>query len=141
MAEPYSPPEFLSRRLWGIRFRSPIMNSAGMFKNGECYRLVARQGAAAYLGGTGTWNGRKGNEKEGVYLPFVPYPKSRGASNWLGLPNEGDEVNSARAREFPRGPLTNCPWEQDCPIGWSVMGSPFFGRATKATARYSQVFK
>lgn len=114
--KPYNPPDFLARTLWGIRFRSPIMNSAGMFKNGECYRLVARQGAAAYLGGTGTWNARKGNEKDGIYLPFVPYPRSHGASNWLGLPNDGDEVNAARAALALR--------EQGCPMGWSVMGSP-----------------
>ncbi|MFY9457971.1 MAG: hypothetical protein WAP23_03560, partial [Candidatus Spechtbacterales bacterium] len=114
--EPYNPPEFLSRMLWGIRFRSPIMNSAGMFKNGECYRIVARQGAGAYLGGTGTWNARKGNVKDGIYLPFVPYPRSRGASNWLGLPNDGDKVNAQRALKLQR--------EAKCPVGWSVMGSP-----------------
>ncbi len=114
--ETYSPPEEFSRELWGIRFRSPIMNSAGMFKNGECYEMVARQGAGAYLGGTGTWNPRKGNEKDGIYLPFVPYPKSRSASNWLGLPNDGDVVNSRRAEQLERVAGT--------PIGWSVMGSP-----------------
>ena len=48
--------------------------------------------AAAYLGGTGTWNARRGNEKDGIYLPFVPYPASHAASNWLGLPNDGDEI-------------------------------------------------
>ncbi len=118
VAKPYNPPEFLSRRLWGIRFRSPLMNSAGMFKNGECYSLVARQGAAGYIGGTGTWNARKGNEKDGIFLPFVPYPRSRGASNWLGLPNDGDGVNAHRAFCLQR--------EAGCPVGWSVMGSPDF---------------
>ena len=62
-SETYVPPEDFSRELWGICFRAPIMNSAGMFKNGECYKMIARQGAGAYLGGTGTWNPRKGNEK------------------------------------------------------------------------------
>ncbi len=114
----YIPSENFSKVLWGIRFRSPIMNSAGMFKNGECYEMIAKQGAAAYLGGTGTWNARKGNEKEGIHLPFVPYPTSRAASNWLGLPNDGDVVNSQRATGIER--VANCP------IGWSVMGSPDF---------------
>lgn len=116
--ETFVPPEDLSRELWGIRFRTPIMNSAGMFKNGECYKMVARQGAGAYLGGTGTWNSRKGNEREGIYLPFVPYPQSHSASNWLGLPNDGDETNSQRAAQLER--------VADTPIGWSVMGSPDF---------------
>src|SRR3989344_414201 len=112
----YHPPEDMARELWGIKVRSPIMNSAGMFKNSEGYAMVARQGAGAYLGGTGTWNPRVGNEKEGIYLPFVPYPKSQAASNWLGLPNDGDEVNSERAKQLERIAGT--------PVGWSIMGSP-----------------
>ena len=115
--EPYIPLEEFGRTLWGIRFRSPIMNSAGMFKNGECYPLSAFQGAGAYIGGTGTWNARSGNKKEGIYLPFVPYPGSRAASNWLGLPNDGDEINAKRL-PGSRGRIN------DCPRGWSVMGSP-----------------
>lgn len=115
-SESYNPPENLKRELWGITFRSPIMNSAGMFKNGECYEMVAKQGAAAYLGGTGTWNPRKGNEKDGIYLPFVTYTQSHSASNWLGLPNDGDKKNSQRASEMQR--------INDCPVGWSIMGSP-----------------
>ncbi|HLC71400.1 MAG TPA: hypothetical protein VJI32_05300 [Candidatus Nanoarchaeia archaeon] len=114
----YQPPEQLTRVLWGICFRSPIMNAAGMFKNGEGYAMVAKQGAAAYLGGTGTWNARRGNEKDGIYLPFVPYPASHAASNWLGLPNDGDEINSGRAKQLER--------IADTPLGWSVMGSPDF---------------
>jgi len=121
--ETFVPPENLSRELWGIRFRTPIMNAAGMFKNGECYEMVASQGTGAYLGGTGTWNSRRGNmQKEGpgkgIYLPFVPYPRSHSASNWLGLPNDGDEVNSQRAAQLER--------VADTPIGWSIMGSPDF---------------
>ncbi len=115
-SETYIPPKELSRELWGILFRSPIMNSAGMFKNGECYGMVAKQGAGAYIGGTGTWNPRRGNEKQGIYLPFVPYPRSHSASNWLGLPNDGDEINSKRA--FALKKIENCP------VGWSIMGSP-----------------
>jgi len=113
-SEDYNPPENLSRVLWGIKFCSPIMNAAGMFKNGECYELVAKQGAGGYLGGTSTWNSRKGNEKEGVYLPFVPYSRSHSASNYLGLPNDGDETNSRRVQKRING----------CPFGWSTMGSP-----------------
>ena len=65
-SETYLPPKELSKELWGICFRTPIMNSAGMFKNGECYEMVAKQGAGAYLGGTGTWNSRRGNEKNKI---------------------------------------------------------------------------
>lgn len=115
-SEAYEPPQEGVRTLWNISFRSPIMNAAGMFKNGECYDMVAMQGAGAYLGGTGTWNERPGNEKEGVCLPFVPYRTSGAASNWLGLPNEGDTENSIRAQQLGR--------LLDCPVGWSVMGSP-----------------
>ena len=121
--ETYSPPEDLSRTLWGIEFRSPIMNAAGMFKNGESYEIVSRQGAGAYLGGTGTWNSRQGNNGEGIYLPFTPYPISHSASNWLGLPNDGDEVNSARAENLFSSTYT--------PLGWSVMGSPDFNGEEK----------
>ena len=117
-SEIYIPPEELSRELWGINFRSPIMNAAGMFKNGECYQMVGGQGAGAYLGGTGTINPRKGNEKLGIYLPFVPYPKSHAASNFLGLPNDGDRINSLRAAESRRLHKID-----NFPIGWSVMKS------------------
>ena len=51
-----------------------------------------------------------------IHLPFTPYHKSGSASNWLGLPNDGDEVNSEKVKEL--GNVNNCP------IGWSVMGSP-----------------
>ena len=115
-SEIYTPPEELSRILWGICFLSPILNAAGMLKNGECYEIMARQGAAAYLGGTGTWNLRSGNTKEGVYLPFTPYPQSHAASNYLGLPNDGDQINFLRAAALKK--------LAQIPIGWSVMGSP-----------------
>lgn len=116
--EIYIPPTTLTRTLWGIHFRSPIMNAAGMFKNGECSEMVARQGAAAYLGGTGTLDFRRGNDRDGIYLPFVPYPRSHAASNWLGLPNEGDRVNAEKAVQLEK--------IGGCPIGWSVMGSPYY---------------
>src|SRR3989344_9240196 len=115
-SEVYTPPKSKGKTIWGIHFRSNIMNSAGMFKNGECYELMARQGAGAYMGGTGTWNKRLGNEKDGIKLPFVPYPRSHSASNFLGLPNEGDEINSQRVSRLER--------VADTPIGWSIMASP-----------------
>ncbi len=112
----YTPPENLTRILWGVKFRSPIMNAAGMFKNGECYRLAARQGAGGYIGGTTTCNPRRGNEKDGIYLPFVPYPASGAASNWLGLPNEGDEAVSRNVGEIEKA--------DGCPLGMSIAASP-----------------
>src|SRR3989338_6716150 len=48
--ERYEIPAALSRTCWGIRFRSPIFNAAGMFKNAEGFNLVDAQGAGAYLG-------------------------------------------------------------------------------------------
>lgn len=115
---PVPVPPQLGKRCWGLEFRSPIFNAAGMFKNGEGYELCAGQGAGAYLAGTTTWNRRVGNEKNGTRLPFVPYPRSKSASNWLGLPNDGDEVVAGRLKSIARVP--------GCPIGASLMGSPDF---------------
>ncbi len=114
--ESYAPPHSLTRVLWGLKFQGPLMNAAGMFKNGECYDMVEKQGAAAYLGGTGVWNPRKGNDREGIHLPFAPYPTSHAASNFLGLPQDGDKFNSNRAALIKMN--------SKIPIGWSLMGSP-----------------
>lgn len=57
-------------------------------------------------------------EKHGISLPFAPYPRSHAASNWLGLPNDGDEMNSQRAAAIER--------REGCPVGWSVTRSPDF---------------
>ena len=114
--ETYIPPKSLKRTLWGIEFKSPIMNAAGMFKNGEGSEMVEMQGAGAYIGGTGTYNPRVGNHKEGIILPFMPFRKSHSAANWLGLPNDGDEVNSERAFYMQH--------IREIPIAWSVMASP-----------------
>ena len=46
----FVPPAELAVTLWGVKFRSPILNAAGMFKNGEGYALVARQGGRRLLG-------------------------------------------------------------------------------------------
>ena len=110
------PPQELERTLWGLTFRSPILNAAGMFKNGEGYQYCAAQGAGAYLSGTTTGPARRGNSKQGVYLPFAPYPRSLASSNWLGLPNDGDKAVAAR--------LANVSRVSNCPLGVSIMGSP-----------------
>ncbi|MEK6925386.1 MAG: hypothetical protein AABW71_04080 [Nanoarchaeota archaeon] len=111
----YTPPKNMSRNLWGLDFQSPLMNAAGMFKNGECIDMTFMQGAGGYLGGTGTWNPRTGNKNGKVHLPFTPYPNSYAASNSLGLPNNGDKNNAAKLSSVRNKLL---------PIGWSVMASP-----------------
>ncbi len=117
--EPYEPPRELSRTLWGLRFRSPLGNAAGMFKNGRGYELSWRQGAGYYLAGTTTAAARIGNRGGGVAQPFAPYPRSGAASNWLGLPNEGDEAVAARIAEVVRSAR-----REGCPIGVSTAAAP-----------------
>ncbi len=112
----YVPPVELETRCWGLTFRSPIFNASGIFKNGEGYELVARQGAGAYLAGTTTAHPRQGNERLGVALPFAPYPQSGSSSNWLGLPNIGDAEVASRLSKIQRVP--------GVPIGVSIMGDP-----------------
>ncbi len=92
------------------------MNAAGMFKNCECYPMTALQGAGGYIAGTSEFYPWKGNEKDGVYLPFVPYPRSGSASNWLGLPTEGDQTNASRISQLIR--------INDMPVGQSVAEQP-----------------
>ncbi|MDX1996363.1 MAG: hypothetical protein SF066_01485 [Thermoanaerobaculia bacterium] len=106
------PPAPLSRTLWGLRFRAPLGNAAGLFKQGEGYPLAAGQGAGWYLAGTSTGLPRTGNRRHGVRWPFVPYPRSGAASNWLGLPNEGHRALAARLALVARTP--------GCPIGASL---------------------
>lgn len=110
------PPNTLSRILWGIEFCSPIFNSAGMFKNGEGYEVVALQGAGAYLAGTTTALPREGNIKQGITHPFAPYPNSGSASNWMGLPNEGHAVVAKR--------LSRIKKVEGCPVGASISSEP-----------------
>lgn len=114
----YTPNQELSKTLWGIKFRTPLFNSAGMFKNGDGYDVIAKLGAGAYLGGTSTYNPRLGNSKDRIYLPFTKLPKSKISINFLGLPNQGDEVLSKK--------LITKEKLEGCPIGWSVMRSPDF---------------
>ncbi len=113
---PYTPPQELATELWGLRFRSSLFNAAGIFKNGEGYDMVYRQGAGAYLAGTTTTYPRTGNSKAGIAKPFAPYPRSRSASNWLGLPNAGHAEVAKRLSGLPR--------YNDFPIGVSIMAAP-----------------
>ena len=112
----YTPSNGLERTLWGLKFKTPLMNSAGMFKNGEGYAVVAAQGAGGYIGGTSTNNRRAGNTKAGIKLPFLTLPLSNLSLNFLGLPNLGDGVLSQK--QFTE--------QKSCPLGWSVMRSPDF---------------
>lgn len=109
-------PEALSQTLWGVRFRAPLFNAAGMFKSGDGYEVVARQGAGAWLAGTTTATPREGNVACGVRQPFAPYPESGAASNWLGLPNPGHEVVARRLRGLER--------LDGCPVGASLAFDP-----------------
>lgn len=118
VVEIFKPKPELAIKMWGIEFRTPLSNSAGMFKNGEGYDVIAKLGAGAYIGGTSTANPRLGNKKYGVYLPFISLPESKTAINWLGLPNLGDETLSRR--QITNNKLSGCP------IGWSVTRSPDF---------------
>ena len=112
----YTPPPALARNLWGLRFRSPLGNAAGMFKNGEGYPLSAAQGAGWYLAGTTTSRPRRGNRRGWVTHPFAPYPRSGAASNWLGLPNPGDARVAGRLGKVEK--------VDGCPLGASVAAAP-----------------
>ena len=111
----YSSPE-LSRKLWNLEFSSPLLNAAGMFKYGEGYDTAYRQGAGAYLCGTSTFQPREGNSKAGVQHPFVSYPKSGSASNWMGLPNHGHSYLANAVNKINKKP--------GCPIGVSISPNP-----------------
>lgn len=118
--EPLAIPVGLEHRLWGIDFRSPVGNAAGMFKDGSGYELVASQGAGFYLAGTTTASPRSGNKSKVDHLdlhqPFAPYPSSGAASNWLGLPNPGDEPVAQRLADLDR--------VAGCPVGASLGADP-----------------
>lgn len=96
------PSESLKMKLWDIEFRSGLFNAAGMFKNGEAYYLTYKQGAGAYLAGTTTSIERIGNIKNNIIHPFVAYPNSGAASNWMGLPNLGNEKVAKVISQFEK---------------------------------------
>jgi dihydroorotate dehydrogenase len=110
------PPAGLGCELWGLRFRSPLLNAAGMFKNGEGYALAAAQGAGGWLAGTTTGRPRVGNTRAGIATPFAPYPRSHAASNWLGLPNPGHAVVAKRFAGLEK--------VAGCPAGASLTADP-----------------
>ena len=112
----YIPPDTESRTLWCIKFQSGIFNAAGMFKHGEGYHTVAMQGAGAYLAGTSTGAFRRGNEGKGIMHPFMPYPLSGSASNWMGLPNEGHDYLAKKLSAIEK--------MDGCPVGISIAASP-----------------
>ncbi len=116
---PVPVPAELSRTLWGLPFRTPLFNAAGMFKNGEGAEVVCCQGAGAFLAGTTTHRVRRGNRECGVGLPFVPYPRSGAASNFLGLPNPGHRAVARRLAERPR--------VEGFPLGASLAADPDTG--------------
>ena len=105
-----------SQTLWGIQFRTPLFNAAGMFKDGKGYTCCANQGAGAFLAGTTTALQREGNRKHGTSRPCVPYHISGAASNWLGLPNLGHTTVAGRLKDIQR--------IQGCPVGASVAIDP-----------------
>ena len=114
--KPRPVPASLARTLWGLEFRSPIFNAAGLFKKGEGYDVVAAQGAGAYLAGTTTATPRIGNKRHGIAQPFAPYPLSGAASNWLGLPNPGHGPVADGLAQLER--------TDRCPIGVSLSADP-----------------
>lgn len=114
--EPAAVPAELGVECWGLRFRSPILNAAGMFKTGGGYEVVSRQGAGGFLAGTTTGRPRQGNRRHGVTHPFVPYPRSGAASNWLGLPNPGHRAVAAQLASLPR--------VDGCPVAVSLSADP-----------------
>lgn len=102
--------------LWGIKFNLPIFNSAGMFKYGYGYEQVAKQGAGAFLLGTTTSKQRLGNIKNNIQHPFLSYPKSKLASNWMGLPNNGHKDLKSKIDKINK--------IYGCPIGVSLSADP-----------------
>lgn len=103
-------------KIWDLEFNCGLFNSAGMFKKGEAYSVCAAQGAGAYLAGTTTAVPRSGNKKLGVAHPFLAYPNSGSASNWMGLPNEGHDAVAARLAKIDKIPC--------CPVGASLGLAP-----------------
>ena len=116
IVQPIDVPRECQRTLRNLTFRSFIGNAAGMYKQAEGYDRAFAQGAGFYLAGTTTSLPRIGNKKNGIVFPFVPYPHSHGASNWLGLPNKGHAETAKIISSFTHYP--------DFPIGASVSMDP-----------------
>lgn len=114
--KPAQIPESAKTQLWGLDFNCPIFNAAGVFKSGDGYKVAAAQGAGAFLIGTITRDMRSGNKKNCVLHPFLPYPNSLAASNWMGLPNDG--IESALEK------IWTIKKQKQCPVGVSISASP-----------------
>lgn len=112
----FVPPSDQGVTAWGLDFRFPLWNAAGMFKKGHGYDVVAAQGAGAFVSGTTTSRMRTGNVVKGIAWPSTQYPNSHSASNWMGLPNEGHATVAARL-----GTVAKLP---GCPLGASVSAEP-----------------
>jgi dihydroorotate dehydrogenase len=106
----------LKRTFWGIDFSAPLFNAAGMFKAGDGYQTVARQGAGAFLTGTTTHGGRKGNFKNNILHPFISLPRTGIALNWMGLPNPGHSLVANKLSQYDK--------ILGCPIGASIASDP-----------------
>ncbi len=111
----FIPNKIYHKKLWNLTFQFPLMNLAGIFKNAEGYDLVSALGAGGYLGGTSTYNKRKGNYKNHILHPAIILKNSKIAINFLGLPNLGDEFLSKQ--------IITKNKVKYCPIGWSVSRS------------------
>lgn len=112
----FEPPAEQGVTAWGLRFRMPIWNAAGMFKSGAGYDMVAREGAGAFVAGTSTSRPRRGNVVRGIKWPSTQYPFSHSASNWMGLPNAGHADIAAKLAKVKHVP--------GCPMGISVSAEP-----------------
>lgn len=122
---PIDIPDHLHFQFKHLTFRSRLGNAAGMYKQAEGYDRAYAQGAGFYLSGTTTSEVRLGNKKNGIHLPFVPYPFSHSASNWLGLPNDGHKATATKISRFVRYP--------HFPIGASMAMDP--GMGTESSLR------
>jgi dihydroorotate dehydrogenase len=125
--------ENTSNILWNLKFNSPLFNAAGMFKNADGYYTSAAQGAGAYLAGTATSSLRKGNIKNLIKNPFLPYPKSGSASNWMGLPNLGHDIIAKKLSKLNK--------IEGCPVGISVSIDPENENKIKALINMTEALK
>ena len=108
-------PQELSRTLWGIKFRSPIMNAAGMFKTAEAYHVASRQGAGAVLFGTITHHPRPGITMGFYHQPCASYPYSGNASNKLSFPNPSFEGIAPELENIIKNHKVD-----GCPVGMNL---------------------
>ncbi len=121
-----------STTLWGINFRLPLLNAAGMFKDGQGYDVVSSLGAGGYIGGTSTSGVRDGNIIHGIRHPFISLHQSNIAVNYLGLPNLGDALLHTKTITSQK--------ISGCPIGWSLMRDPLLTEKEGVTELINSLF-